>query len=209
MAIFLREEKNNSIWVVFTDLMAGLFTLFVFAFLVVWLMKERSERDLVERNEAFTRKEQEYQACVDEKKLAQQKLVSYQAVLGEHLRVPIEQGLLALADDGKINIQANLLYPSGHSKLTEKGENILRNVTQALMRVAQNDSTFIIMVAGHTDNVPINSSFYRSNWELSAMRAQNAVREMLEQGFPPSGSLRRALGSISPKRRTTVSLSAS
>ena len=199
MAIFLRDEKNSSIWVVFTDLMAGLFTVFVFAFLVVWLLKEQSERDLVERNEAFTRKEQEYQTCVDEKKLAQEKLVSYQAVLGEHLRVPIEQGLLALADDGKIDIQAHLLFPSGYSRLTPEGETILRSVTQALLRVARADSSFIIMVAGHTDNIPVHSSYFRSNWELSAMRAQNAVREMLAQDFPPERIFAAGFGEHQPK----------
>ena len=63
MSIFIRNPRESSVWVVFTDLMVGLFTLFVFTFVAVWLLKEESERDLVERNEAFTRKEQEYQAC--------------------------------------------------------------------------------------------------------------------------------------------------
>lgn len=36
-----------------------------------------------------------------------------------------------------------------------------------------------LVVAGHTDNVPLNSIFYRSNWELSAARATSVVHELL------------------------------
>jgi chemotaxis protein MotB len=41
-------------------------------------------------------------------------------------------------------------------------------------------------VEGHTDNVPINTSEFRSNWELSVRRATEVVRCLVEQhGFPP------------------------
>jgi chemotaxis protein MotB len=41
-------------------------------------------------------------------------------------------------------------------------------------------------VEGHTDNVPINTSEFRSNWELSVRRATEVVRYLIEQhGFPP------------------------
>ncbi|MGM0443811.1 MAG: OmpA family protein [Fibrobacterota bacterium] len=43
-----------------------------------------------------------------------------------------------------------------------------------------------IRVEGHTDNVPINSSRYPSNWELSSARATRVVRYLYRKGMDPS-----------------------
>jgi chemotaxis protein MotB len=44
----------------------------------------------------------------------------------------------------------------------------------------------IIIVEGHTDNIPIRGKKYESNWELSAIRAENVVRYLVhKEGFPP------------------------
>ena len=40
-----------------------------------------------------------------------------------------------------------------------------------------------IDVEGHSDNVPINTRQYPSNWELSARRATNVVRFLIKQGI--------------------------
>jgi chemotaxis protein MotB len=40
-------------------------------------------------------------------------------------------------------------------------------------------------VAGHTDNVPIRSSHYRSNWELSTARATAVVHLLIDKGVVP------------------------
>jgi len=43
-----------------------------------------------------------------------------------------------------------------------------------------------IMIEGHTDNVPINTTEFTSNWELSVRRATEVVRYLIETyGFPP------------------------
>ncbi len=199
MSIFLRSPKGSGVWVVFTDLMVGLFTLFVFAFVSIWLLKEESERDLVERNEAFTRKEQEYQACVDAQRSAQRKLAAYQTMLGEQLKIPIEKGQIALADDGKIDIQTSLLFASGHSRVTGQGRELLQSVARALGEVARNDTTFILMVAGHTDSIPVHSEYFKSNWDLSQMRARNVADVLLENGFPPARVFSAGFGEFQPK----------
>ena len=43
-----------------------------------------------------------------------------------------------------------------------------------------------IRVEGHTDNVPINSAAFPSNWELSTARATNVLQHMMKQDFEPS-----------------------
>ena len=42
-----------------------------------------------------------------------------------------------------------------------------------------------IVVAGHTDNIPINTPRYRSNWELSTSRATSVVHQLLADGEMP------------------------
>jgi chemotaxis protein MotB len=56
-----------------------------------------------------------------------------------------------------------------------------------------------IRVEGHTDNVPMNSTLYRSNWELSAARAANVVR-LLTSGtsIPPERMIAVGYGEYRP-----------
>jgi len=65
----------------------------------------------------------------------------------------------------------NLLFDSGKAYVKKKAYPILKAVTKAFNQEAKE-----IYVEGHTDNVPIRSTKYPSNWELSAMRALNVVR---------------------------------
>ncbi|MBW2638213.1 MAG: OmpA family protein [Deltaproteobacteria bacterium] len=47
----------------------------------------------------------------------------------------------------------------------------------------------LVKVEGHTDNVPINTSEFSSNWELSTARAVNILRYLLEKGKLPADRL--------------------
>jgi len=42
-----------------------------------------------------------------------------------------------------------------------------------------------VKIEGHTDNTPIHTEKFPSNWELSASRASNVARMLIEHGFPP------------------------
>ncbi|HDH99826.1 MAG TPA: chemotaxis protein MotB, partial [Firmicutes bacterium] len=43
-----------------------------------------------------------------------------------------------------------------------------------------------VIVEGHTDDLPIHTDKFPSNWELSAVRAVNVVKVLMEYGIPPS-----------------------
>lgn len=73
----------------------------------------------------------------------------------------------------KINIAAPVLFSSGRAELGSGSSDVLRPVADVLKKLP-ND----IIVEGHTDNVPMKSGDFRSNWELSAARA-NAVVDLL------------------------------
>ncbi|HVJ47582.1 flagellar motor protein MotB [Desulfitobacterium sp.] len=82
-----------------------------------------------------------------------------------------------------ISIQETLLFESGSADITPRARDILSKVTTVLASAPN-----YIKVEGHTDNLPINTSHFPSNWELSVLRATNVLQIM---GAP---------GNISPDR---------
>jgi chemotaxis protein MotB len=71
-----------------------------------------------------------------------------------------------------------LLFESGQANLQPPGMPLLNEVAQ-LLNV---DRSHPIIVEGHTDNVPIATAEFPSNWELSTARATNVVRYLIGRG---------------------------
>ena len=71
-----------------------------------------------------------------------------------------------------------LLFDSGQATLQPEGEPLLGEVAQ-LLNV---DKSHPITVEGHTDNVPIATAQFPSNWELSTARATTVVRFLIAHG---------------------------
>ena len=78
-----------------------------------------------------------------------------------------------------VEINASTLFNSGDAVLQPKSIDTLSAVAQVL---ATTDNP--IQVEGHTDNVPIYSPAFPSNWELSSSRAGSVVRLFSELGVP-------------------------
>ncbi|MBL8472531.1 MAG: flagellar motor protein MotD [Rhodocyclaceae bacterium] len=91
-------------------------------------------------------------------------------------QVRMSQGAFGIS----IEINANMLFPSGDASLTPEATNLLRHVAEVLAY-----SDFPLRVEGHTDNQPISSERFPSNWELSAVRASSVVRVFAEAGVAP------------------------
>ena len=81
-----------------------------------------------------------------------------------------------------VEMSSNILFPSGKAKLHEEGEAALTELAGILATIG--DRSF--QVAGHTDNVPISSKKFPSNWELSTARAVTVVKFLQEHGVNPS-----------------------
>jgi chemotaxis protein MotB len=77
----------------------------------------------------------------------------------------------------EIAIQEVVLFNSGEAEILQSVHPLLKEIAHILKKL-DND----IKVVGHTDNVPIHTEKYRSNWDLSAMRAINVMHFMVEQG---------------------------
>lgn len=76
----------------------------------------------------------------------------------------------------------NVLFHSGSAAVESRGQPLLQEVAHLLNSLPSNP----LVVEGFTDDVPINTPQFPSNWSLSAARATNVVMFMISQGVNPS-----------------------
>lgn len=99
----------------------------------------------------------------------------------------------SLIDAGKLSIEiihgrmvlklaSAVLFDSGQVRLKREGRSALGEIAQVLKDI--DDKHF--QVAGHTDNEPIRSRRFRSNWDLSSARAVQVVQFLQKQGVSPN-----------------------
>lgn len=104
------------------------------------------------------------------------------------LRVKIAGGRMVL------ELPSDVLFQSGSAKLSKEGKDRIAEVTQQL--VGLTDRKF--QIEGHTDNVPIHTERYDSNWDLAADRALNVVKHMVSAGMTPDRISAASFGEAKP-----------
>lgn len=75
-----------------------------------------------------------------------------------------------------IELQDNILFDSGNAILKQDSIPLLKKISKLLNQFPNE-----VIVEGHTDNLPINTGYYQSNWELSTDRANKVVRYFVEK----------------------------
>lgn len=91
------------------------------------------------------------------------------------LKVSIRDGRMLIA------MPNDVLFDSGRTDLKKEAQATLTNIAQVLATIT--DRHFL--VAGHTDNVPIRTERFPSNWELSTARAVEVTRFLVSKGMKP------------------------
>ncbi len=79
-----------------------------------------------------------------------------------------------------ISLPSSLLFDSGSASIKPEAIDALTKISEKLKEIPGK-----IKIEGHTDNVPISSSIYKSNWELSSARASSVLHFLLERGLSP------------------------
>ena len=131
------------------------------------------EAETQKRNEIYARFVRELQKMID----------------GGQLTVSIEQGRIV------INLPDNVLFASGSATVNSEGQTALKQIAGVIS--AFSDRRF--QVEGHTDNVPIKSARFPSNWELSTARALSVVHLMVEAGVAPGNVSAAGFGEFHPR----------
>jgi chemotaxis protein MotB len=104
------------------------------------------------------------------------------------LKVKYERGRMVL------ELPSDVLFTSGSAELSEKGTIAIHQVAGVLKAVEQR--TF--QVEGHTDNVPIRTDAFPSNWSLAAARALVVVETMMTAGVRPDRLSAASFGEYRP-----------
>ena len=107
-----------------------------------------------------------------------------QAQEAESAPVPLDEEVMFLRrDDGLIfRISSEVLFAAGEAELTPAGKTVIDRLLPAINRLPD----YMVVVEGHTDNVPIQTVRFPSNWELSAARAGSVVRHLEARGINPT-----------------------
>jgi chemotaxis protein MotB len=107
------------------------------------------------------------------------------------------QGLVSVSTDGDrvvIHMQSQMLFGSGDARLSGGALQALQSVARVL-----DGSPYPIRVEGHTDNLPISTLRFPSNWELSAARAASVVNYLARAGIAPARMSAVGYGEFRPK----------
>jgi chemotaxis protein MotB len=131
------------------------------------------EAETQKRNEIYARFVQELQKMID----------------GGQLTVSIEAGRIV------INLPENVLFSSGSAEVNPEGKTALNQIADVLKEFS--DRKF--QIEGHTDSVPIKSSSYPSNWELSTARALSVLHLMVEEGVESVNVSAAGFGEYHPR----------
>lgn len=80
-----------------------------------------------------------------------------------------------------IEMDSSLFFAAGSATLSEEGKKVLAGVEERLQAPIYDG--YMITIEGHTDDSPIHTALFPSNWELSSARASAVVRYFIEQGM--------------------------
>ncbi len=93
-----------------------------------------------------------------------------------------------------VRLAEKVLFPSGSAKLHQQGLATLKNVADVLKGVQGK----VFRVAGFTDDVPVHTAVFPSNWELSSARALAVVHFFEKAGIPGSQLAATGFGKFQP-----------
>ncbi len=106
------------------------------------------------------------------------------ATIEDMLDAYVEQDLVDVSfteNRVRVNMKDKMLYASGSAHLSNTAVTALRDISRVLATVPN-----AIQVEGNTDNRPIHTEEFPSNWELSAARAASVVHLLTRMGVDPS-----------------------
>ncbi len=114
-------------------------------------------------------------------------------VLGEHPDIQI------VGD--RFVFQSEVLFETGSAELGAEGQTQMARLARTLLDISRDipaELDWVLRVDGHTDNRPIRTTQFPSNWELSSARAISVVKFLIGQELPPNRVAATGFGEFQP-----------
>ncbi len=93
-----------------------------------------------------------------------------------------------------ITINGKVLFDSGSATLNKDAFPILDQIVKLLFEYPE----YNVNIKGHTDDVPISTKQFPSNWELSAIRATTVLKYLIKKGIKPERLTATGYGDVMP-----------
>lgn len=179
---FKKEEGDDESWLTtYSDVITLLLTLFVFMFTVAKVDNEKLEDLQKAINIGLLKKSGDELLLKGELKepvFAAMRKKMQEIFTANNISEDVS---LSVTDDGvKLELASSALYDLGSANIKKEIEPVLAEISTILTGI--NEDKILIEVEGHTDNIPIRTVQFPSNWELSANRATNIVKFFIAQG---------------------------
>ena len=130
-----------------------------------------------------------------------QELNKYRSEFFGRLRQILSQRSDILVVGDRFVFQAEVLFPKGKSELNPAGETEMLKLADAVKQLEKEippDIAWVLRVDGHTDNDPMQTVEFKSNWELSAARAISVVKYLESQGVQSKHLVAAGFGEYQP-----------
>jgi chemotaxis protein MotB len=130
-------------------------------------------------------------------KARQNKLNNFRKQIDEEIDKMGIGGYVSMVDEDEklvLRLASQILFASGSATLRPEGREVMLNLGNSFKDLDHN-----VEVQGHTDNVPISTAQFPSNWELSTQRATNVVRILQDEcGVLPTRLRSTGFGEYQP-----------
>lgn len=165
-----KRDFKELIWPSFADAMVINLSVFVFLFILVSVVNYLSMKEIEEKNKRI-------------EELEKSRLLFYSELS------KIDPKLIEMKD-GKPTIRESFLFDSGHDEVSKEGISKLDYLRPKLAykfiefktglkkRLENRNVKIWLRISGYTDNKPMHSDIIKDNWDLSARRAANVLREL-------------------------------
>ena len=131
----------------------------------------------------------------ERKKEVEKRLAEFRKLISRFKQLTDAGELSIQIKDGRmvVVLPSDVLFKSGSARLSSKGSETIQKVAKILTGINKQ-----FQVEGHTDNVPIRSKRYPSNWELASARAMNVLNLMVDAGLPENRISAASFGETKP-----------
>lgn len=178
-----KRDFKELIWPSFADAMVINLSVFVFLFILVSVVNYLSIKEIEDKKKEIEEKNKRIE------ELEKSRLLFYSELS------KIDPRLIEIKD-GKPTIKESFLFASGHDEVSKEGIDKLNYLRPRLAnkflefrnglkkRTTHKNVKVWLRISGYTDNKPMHSDIIKDNWDLSAKRAANVLRELAK---PVSG----------------------